>query len=107
VDRALAAIAKVQVQAEIGPDFPHALRAILRQDPDIIKIGEIRDLEKARISLQSSLPHVGSHLIISFIAHSRFSVASSHQAQLEAAEPNRFDRRDNHYHNTRPSEGVW
>jgi hypothetical protein len=35
VDRALAAIAKVQVQAEIGPDFPHALRAILRQDPDI------------------------------------------------------------------------
>jgi general secretion pathway protein E len=90
-ERALAAIAKVQVQAEIGLDFPLVLRAILRQNPDIIMIGEIRDLEKARIAIQSSLPHVGSHLIISFIAHSRFSVASSHQAQLEAGEQNRFN----------------
>jgi hypothetical protein len=55
-------------------------------------IREIRDLEKARIAIQSSLPHVGSHLIISFIANSRFSVASSHQAQREAAQPSRFDR---------------
>jgi general secretion pathway protein E len=50
------------VQAEIGLDFPHALRAILRQDPDIIMIGEIRDLETARIAIQSSLT---GHLVLS------------------------------------------
>jgi general secretion pathway protein E len=55
-------INQVQVQAEIGMDFPHALRAILRQDPDIIMIGEIRDLETARIAIQSSLT---GHLVLS------------------------------------------
>jgi general secretion pathway protein E len=55
-------INQVQVQAEIGLDFPHALRAILRQDPDIIMIGEIRDLETARIAIQSSLT---GHLVLS------------------------------------------
>jgi general secretion pathway protein E len=51
-----------QVQAAIGFDFPHALRSILRQDPDIIMIGEIRDLETARIAIQSSLT---GHLVLS------------------------------------------
>jgi general secretion pathway protein E len=53
---------QVQVQAEIGLTFPHALRAILRQDPDIIMIGEIRDLETARIAIQASLT---GHLVLS------------------------------------------
>jgi general secretion pathway protein E len=55
-------INQVQVQADIGLTFPHALRAILRQDPDIIMIGEIRDLETARIAIQASLT---GHLVLS------------------------------------------
>jgi general secretion pathway protein E len=55
-------INQVQVQSEIGLNFPHALRAILRQDPDIIMIGEIRDLETARIAIQASLT---GHLVLS------------------------------------------
>ncbi|MGJ4945593.1 GspE/PulE family protein [Bradyrhizobium sp. HKCCYLS1011] len=55
-------INQVQVQAEIGLTFPYALRAILRQDPDIVMIGEIRDLETARIAIQASLT---GHLVLS------------------------------------------
>jgi general secretion pathway protein E len=55
---------RVQVQAESGLDFPHALRAIRRRDPDIIMIGEIRDLETARIAIQSSLT---GHLVLSTV----------------------------------------
>jgi general secretion pathway protein E len=62
IEYQLAGINQVQVQAEIGLDFPYALRAILRQDPDIIMIGEIRDLETARIAIQSSLT---GHLVLS------------------------------------------
>jgi len=62
IEYQVAGINQVQVQAEIGLDFPHALRAILRQDPDIIMIGEIRDLETARIAIQSSLT---GHLVLS------------------------------------------
>ncbi|HXO69419.1 MAG TPA: ATPase, T2SS/T4P/T4SS family [Bradyrhizobium sp.] len=62
IEYQLSGINQVQVQADIGLDFPHALRAILRQDPDIIMIGEIRDLETARIAIQSSLT---GHLVLS------------------------------------------
>jgi general secretion pathway protein E len=62
IEYQVAGINQVQVQAEIGLDFPHALRAILRQDPDIIMIGEIRDLETARIAIQASLT---GHLVLS------------------------------------------
>jgi general secretion pathway protein E len=62
VEYQIAGINQVQVQGGIGFDFPHALRSILRQDPDIIMIGEIRDLETARIAIQSSLT---GHLVLS------------------------------------------
>ncbi|HET9715101.1 MAG TPA: GspE/PulE family protein [Pseudolabrys sp.] len=62
IEYQLSGVNQVQVQAEIGFDFPHALRAILRQDPDIIMIGEIRDLETARIAIQASLT---GHLVLS------------------------------------------
>src|SRR5205823_11524534 len=62
VEYQLAGINQVQVQPAIGLDFPHALRSILRQDPDIIMIGEIRDLETARIAIQASLT---GHLVLS------------------------------------------
>ncbi len=53
---------QVQVHNEIGYSFARALRAILRQDPDIIMIGEIRDLETAQIAVQASLT---GHLVFS------------------------------------------
>ena len=48
-------INQMQIKPNIGLDFANALRAILRQDPDIIMIGEIRDLETARIAMQAAL----------------------------------------------------
>lgn len=55
VEYQLPNITQVQVHADIGLTFASALRSILRQDPDVIMIGEIRDLETAEIAVQSSL----------------------------------------------------
>lgn len=57
----LPGIAQIQVNARIELSFARALRAILRQDPDVILIGEIRDLETARIAVQASLT---GHLVL-------------------------------------------
>lgn len=57
----LAGIGQTQVNPRIGLDFATALRAILRQDPDVIMIGEIRDLETAQIAVQASLT---GHLVL-------------------------------------------
>lgn len=46
---------QVQIRTEVGLTFARALRSFLRQDPDIILVGEIRDLETAQISVQASL----------------------------------------------------
>jgi general secretion pathway protein E len=55
-------ISQIQAHEEIGYTFARALRAILRQDPDVIMIGEIRDLETAEIAIQSAL---SGHLVLS------------------------------------------
>ena len=55
-------VRQVQIHPEAGLTFPVALRAILRQDPDIIMVGEIRDLETADIAIKSALT---GHLILS------------------------------------------
>ncbi len=55
-------IIQVAVNEPIGLSFAHCLRSILRQDPDIIMVGEIRDLETAQIAVQSSLT---GHLVFS------------------------------------------
>jgi type IV pilus assembly protein PilB len=55
-------IMQVAVKEAVGMTFMKALRSFLRQDPDIIMIGEIRDLETAQISIQSSLT---GHLVLS------------------------------------------
>lgn len=47
-------VTQIQVHPEIGLTFEHVLRSVLRQDPDIILIGEIRDLETAKIAIQAS-----------------------------------------------------
>jgi general secretion pathway protein E len=54
-------ISQTQVNAKIDMSFAKALRSILRQDPDVIMIGEIRDLETAQIAVQSSLT---GHLVL-------------------------------------------
>jgi general secretion pathway protein E len=54
-------VGQTQVNAKIGMTFARALRAILRQDPDVIMIGEIRDLETAEIAVQASLT---GHLVL-------------------------------------------
>jgi general secretion pathway protein E len=55
-------INQIPVKASIGMTFAHALRAIVRQDPDIIMVGEMRDLETARIAVQSALT---GHVVLS------------------------------------------
>ncbi len=55
-------VTQIQANSDIGYTFARALRAILRQDPDVIMIGEIRDLETAEIAVQSSLT---GHLVLS------------------------------------------
>jgi general secretion pathway protein E len=55
VEYRLEGINQIQVRPEIGFDFPQALRHLLRHDPDVVMIGEIRDAETARIGLQSAL----------------------------------------------------
>jgi general secretion pathway protein E len=61
VEYELPGIGQTQVNARIDLDFAKALRAILRQDPDVIMIGEIRDFETAQIAIQASLT---GHLVL-------------------------------------------
>lgn len=62
VEYQLNGVNQIQVKPQIGLTFGHCLRSIVRQDPDIIMIGEIRDLETAEIAIQSALT---GHLVFS------------------------------------------
>ena len=62
VEYQIEGINQIQARPQIGLDFANALRSIVRQDPDIIMIGEMRDLETARIAIQSALT---GHLVLS------------------------------------------
>ncbi|HIQ46180.1 MAG TPA: type II/IV secretion system protein [Sulfurovum sp.] len=62
VEYQMAGLQQVQVRASIGLSFADALRSILRQDPDKIMIGEIRDKETLRIAIQAALT---GHLVLS------------------------------------------
>ncbi|MEZ4743069.1 MAG: type IV-A pilus assembly ATPase PilB [Bdellovibrionota bacterium] len=62
VEYNLSGINQVQMKSEIGLDFAAALRAFLRQDPDIIMVGEIRDLETAQIAIKAALT---GHMVLS------------------------------------------
>ena len=64
VEYQLAGINQIQVRPQIGLDFAALLRAILRQDPDVIMVGEIRDVETARIAAQAALT---GHLVLSTV----------------------------------------
>ncbi len=62
VEYQLSGIGQVQVKEKVGMTFAAALRSILRQDPDIVMIGETRDQETAKIAIQASLT---GHLVLS------------------------------------------
>ena len=72
IEYELAGIGQTQVNSRIDMTFAKALRAILRQDPDIIMIGEIRDLETAQIAVQASLT---GHLVLATL-HTNDSAAA-------------------------------
>jgi type IV pilus assembly protein PilB len=61
VEYQLELVNQIQVQSNIGMNFARALRSILRQDPDVIMIGEIRDEETARVAVQAALT---GHLVL-------------------------------------------
>ena len=61
VEQRLPGVVQIQTHTEIGYTFARALRAILRHDPDIVMIGEIRDRETAEIAIQSALT---GHLVL-------------------------------------------
>jgi general secretion pathway protein E len=62
VEQRIHGIGQVQVNSKIGLTFAAGLRAFLRQDPDVIMVGEIRDLETAELAIQASLT---GHLVFS------------------------------------------
>ncbi len=72
VEYELAGIGQTQVNPKIDLTFAKALRAILRQDPDVIMIGEIRDFETAQIAIQASLT---GHLVLATV-HTNDAVSS-------------------------------
>jgi type II secretory ATPase GspE/PulE/Tfp pilus assembly ATPase PilB-like protein/ActR/RegA family two-component response regulator len=61
VEYELAGITQIQVEPKRGVTFPSALRAILRQDPDVVFVGEIRDLETASVAVQAAMT---GHLVL-------------------------------------------
>jgi len=72
IEYELAGINQIQVKPEIGRTFANALKNILRQDPDIIMVGEIRDKETAEMAIQASLT---GHLVLSTL-HTNSALAS-------------------------------
>jgi general secretion pathway protein E len=78
VEYHLSGISQTEVHQEKGYDFANGLRAIVRQDPDVILVGEIRDLETAQISLQAALT---GHLVLSTL---HTNDASGAVARLQA-----------------------
>ncbi|MFH1562088.1 MAG: ATPase, T2SS/T4P/T4SS family [Nitrospirota bacterium] len=62
VEYMLRGINQVQVKPEIGLDFPDALRSFMRQDPDVILVGEVRDRETSEVAINSALT---GHLVFS------------------------------------------
>ncbi|MHC4343838.1 MAG: GspE/PulE family protein, partial [Planctomycetota bacterium] len=62
IEYQLGGISQMQVSAKKGMNFANSLRHVLRQDPDVIMVGEVRDIETARMAIQSSLT---GHLVFS------------------------------------------
>ena len=72
IEYQLHGITQIQVKPQIGLDFASLLRSILRQNPDVIMVGEIRDLETAQVAVQAALT---GHLVLSTL-HTNSAAAS-------------------------------
>ena len=76
-------IGQTQVNAKVDMTFARGLRAMLRQDPDVVMVGEIRDMETAQIAVQASLT---GHLVISTL-HTNTSVGAVTRLRDMGIEP--------------------
>ena len=83
VEYALDGIGQTQVNNAVGMSFAAGLRAMLRQDPDVVMVGEIRDPETAEIAVQASLT---GHLVLSTV-HTNSAVASVARLRDMGVEP--------------------
>lgn len=83
IEYRLDGINQSQVKPDIGYDFAKALRAFLRQDPNVIMVGEIRDAETAQIALRAAMT---GHLVLSTV-HTNDSVATVSRLLDLGAEP--------------------
>ncbi|MEL7400938.1 MAG: type II secretion system ATPase GspE, partial [Pseudomonadota bacterium] len=83
VEYSLPGIGQTQVNTKVDMTFAKGLRAILRQDPDVVMIGEIRDLETVEIAIQASLT---GHLVLSTL-HTNTAVGAITRLQDMGVEP--------------------
>ncbi|WP_119681662.1 type II secretion system ATPase GspE [Indioceanicola profundi] len=83
VEYALQGVGQTQVNPKVGMTFAAGLRAILRQDPDVVMVGEIRDVETAQIAVQASLT---GHLVLSTV-HTSSAVGAVTRLRDMGVEP--------------------
>jgi general secretion pathway protein E len=83
IEYAIEGIGQTQINPKVGMTFATGLRAILRQDPDIVMVGEIRDVETAEIAIQASLT---GHLVLSTV-HTNSAVGAVTRLRDMGAEP--------------------
>jgi general secretion pathway protein E len=83
IEYSLAGIGQTQVNTKVEMTFAKGLRAILRQDPDVVMIGEIRDLETVEIAIQASLT---GHMVLSTL-HTNTAVGAITRLQDMGVEP--------------------
>jgi general secretion pathway protein E len=83
IEYQLDGIGQTQVNTKVDMTFARGLRAILRQDPDVVMVGEIRDLETAQIAVQASLT---GHLVLSTL-HTNTAVGAITRLQDMGVEP--------------------
>jgi len=83
VEYQLPGITQTQVKADIGLSFANALRTILRQDPDVVMVGEIRDRETVQMAVKAALT---GHLVLSTL-HTNSAVASVGRLENMGVEP--------------------
>jgi general secretion pathway protein E len=83
IEYQLDGINQIQAKPQIGLDFPRILRSALRQDPDVILVGEIRDLETARTAVQAALT---GHLLLSTLHTNGAAAAVARLADIGVEE---------------------
>lgn len=83
IEYSLAGVGQTQVNTKVDMTFAKGLRAILRQDPDVVMIGEIRDLETVEIAIQASLT---GHMVLSTL-HTNTAVGAVTRLQDMGVEP--------------------